>query len=292
MRDKILALLREKGPMFPAEVAAKLGGNSFLMKVYLSELVSEKHLLASSFGLKEGKIYFLPGQEKAAEKKVNQILSIKRTPLMYSDSKNKKLSSETLEKQRKFAQLAAEAEKKDAEFERIKAQRMKELETQRKQEAARQEKFLKEQARKQTLEKQRQRNFQSKAPIIHKPNIQQTQQTSAYFKQKQEIKKAKSSNFIDNAMNFLQEHHIEITEELESKKKEIDLLLNVPSPLGPLPFFCRIRDKKKINDADLSLVHSQALQKNMNALLLTPGSLSKSAQEFLEKTKNMFVKII
>ncbi len=270
MKDRIFALLKEKGPMFPAEVAAKLGGNSFLAKAYLSELVSGGAIRAESMGLKEGFIYFLPGQEKIAEKKVQEVINFKRTPSMYSEGK-KNISPELLEKQKKFSQLTNETLQKDKEMEIRRMQRIRELE----------EKRRIDQRKKQEEAKRISSDTQGRKL--------KERSLSASVQEKHESK----DSFEDMAMDFIQKNGITIVEELESKRKtEIDLIVEVPSPVGNLPFFCKIRNKKKINDSDLSLVHSTAISKNMNALLITKGELSKSAKSFLEKTDNLIVKKI
>ncbi len=272
MKDRILALLREKGPMFPAEVSAKLGGNSFLAKAYLSELVSSGAIRADSLGLKEGFIYFLPGQEKIAEKKVSDVLSFKRTPSMYS-SGNRNVSPEVAEKQKKFSQLTNETLKKDKEMEMRRRQKMREIEERKKSEA--------------------QKRSAEKHPSKPSTNSYSSSQNSASVsapvpEKKQEEKK---ESFEDIAMNFISRNSITIVEELETKKKkELSLIVEVPTPIGNMPFFCKVRNKKKINDTDLSLVHSEAVSRNMNALFITGGSLSKAAKSFLEKTDNLIVK--
>ena len=269
MRDKILAFLREKGPSFPAEVASYVGGNSFLIKAYLSELVSENKIISAKMGLKEGLIYFLPGQQQIAELKVNEIINIKRTPSMYSkQDTNKNISPELLEKQRKFSQIAEESLKKEMR-DKANFQKLKEIEQRRRNEPLIQG------------EKTRTEVFRKEVP------------TSSFEMDTATLPKIEEKgNFNDKAMNFISRNDIKIIEEIESKKGELNLILEVPTPIGNFPFFCKIKNKKKVNDSDLSLVHSIASSKNMGALLITGGSLSKSADEFLEKTKNLFIKII
>ena len=103
MKENIFNLLRESGPMFPAEVSAKVGGNSFLAKAFLSELVFEGRIISDRMGLEDGLIYFLPGQEKLAEEKVKEVLNVKRTASMYSQGKKENINPELAEKQRKIA---------------------------------------------------------------------------------------------------------------------------------------------------------------------------------------------
>ena len=61
------------------------------------------------------------------------------------------------------------------------------------------------------------------------------------------------------------------------KGKEIDFLAEMSTELGPLKVFIKAKDKKKINDADLALIHS-----SYPIVLLTSGELTKKAKEYIQ----------
>ena len=49
--------------------------------------------------------------------------------------------------------------------------------------------------------------------------------------------------------------------EIVSKNKEFDLIADIPSPIGTLRYFCKIYNKPKVNDGDLSNAYLKGLQK-------------------------------
>ena len=61
------------------------------------------------------------------------------------------------------------------------------------------------------------------------------------------------------------------------------MIAYVPSGLGKIKFFIAYRNKKKISEADISMVFSRSQVKNVPAILLSNGELTKKAKEHLEK---------
>jgi len=115
-----------------------------------------------------------------------------------------------------------------------------------------------------------------------------------------EIKKELTKKTIDKD-SFLKEIHnyfninkIKI-EELQNKKKntEIDFIIQIQTSIGYLKYFCKAKNKKKINEADLSsaLINSQS--NNLPLLFLTNGDLTKKTIEMLNNEfKNIIIKKI
>lgn len=65
------------------------------------------------------------------------------------------------------------------------------------------------------------------------------------------------------------------------KNSEIEYVVDVPSSLGPLGYYCRAKTKKKINEADLASAFVGSQKKKLPVLFLTTGTLTKKAQEAL-----------
>ena len=65
------------------------------------------------------------------------------------------------------------------------------------------------------------------------------------------------------------------------KKSEIDLIISVPSGVGNIEYFCKAKNKKRINHADLSSAFVQGQLKKLPVLFITTGSLTKKAKEML-----------
>ncbi|MBI2577121.1 hypothetical protein HYV84_07960 [Candidatus Woesearchaeota archaeon] len=66
-------------------------------------------------------------------------------------------------------------------------------------------------------------------------------------------------------------------------KGELDFQLQVPSAVGMLPYYCKARDKKSINENDLAGAFVQGQLRKLPVLFITQGTLTKRAKEMLEK---------
>lgn len=74
------------------------------------------------------------------------------------------------------------------------------------------------------------------------------------------------------------------------KSTELDFIIKIPSPVGPLRYFCKAKTKKKVTHADLSALYVQGETKKLPVLFLTKGELNKKAKGMLENEfKNMRV---
>lgn len=64
VRDKIIELIRVKGPVIPAQISKEISFDIIITSAYLSELVNHKKLRISKLKIGGGSpLYFLPGQE-------------------------------------------------------------------------------------------------------------------------------------------------------------------------------------------------------------------------------------
>jgi hypothetical protein len=97
--------------------------------------------------------------------------------------------------------------------------------------------------------------------------------------------------FWDKVQVFLKASNITLHESSVVKKKtEFDVLLALPSPVGQLQYYCKVRSKKKILDTDLSAAFVQGQMRKLPVLFITDGELTKSAKDFLVQVKGITVK--
>lgn len=95
---------------------------------------------------------------------------------------------------------------------------------------------------------------------------------------------ALSDPFFNEIRAFCAKSNIKILEHsLVKKRQDYDLVLEIPSPVGPLVYYTKARNKQKLNDADLSAAFVQGQLKKLPAMLLAPGELSKKGSELLAK---------
>ena len=97
--------------------------------------------------------------------------------------------------------------------------------------------------------------------------------------------------FLQQVMSFFAANNITVLEQIVLKKKtEYDFVVQLQSQVGQLNYYCKAKKKKSIAESDLSHAFVQGQLKKLPVLFLTPGSLSKSAQELLKELKGLTVK--
>ena len=105
---------------------------------------------------------------------------------------------------------------------------------------------------------------------------------------KEEPKKLKhvekdTSKFLGQLKNYFVYKNIHmVASEIVRKGREINLIAVVPSNLGNLKYYVKAKNKKTINDGDLTLALSEGQQRKMPVLFLSTGKLTKKAEKHLE----------
>lgn len=95
------------------------------------------------------------------------------------------------------------------------------------------------------------------------------------------------SNICKNAFGrkitvYFDEKSIKIERYEQIKKnKEFWFVLRVPSTIGSSKFFCKVIDKKKISEGDLSYTLVEGQHKQLPVLFMTTGSLNKKTEEVM-----------
>jgi len=100
--------------------------------------------------------------------------------------------------------------------------------------------------------------------------------------------------FYKQIKNYFNEKKIIIRNyKITRKNSEIDLLVEVPSSVGNLNYYCKAKNKKKCNDGDLSTAFVQGQAKKLPILFVTTGDVTKKAESMLStEFKNMTIKKI
>ena len=74
-----------------------------------------------------------------------------------------------------------------------------------------------------------------------------------------------------------------VVEESVRKNREHSYVARIPSQIGKLDFYVKIKNKKVITPTDLSLAYSEGQLKKLPVLFISNGVLTKKAQENLAK---------
>jgi hypothetical protein len=96
--------------------------------------------------------------------------------------------------------------------------------------------------------------------------------------------------FLKKIKSFFDNNNITIHEVNTIKKKtEFDLVIEIPTPLGNLFYFCKAKNNKRISNSDLSSAFVQGQLKKLPVVFLSPGVLTKPAVIFMKDLKGLTV---
>ena len=96
--------------------------------------------------------------------------------------------------------------------------------------------------------------------------------------------------FLKRVRFFFERNKIVIRELTTVKKKiEFDFVIEVPSPLGNLIYFCKAKNNKRISNSDLSNAYVQGQLNKLPVVFLSPGELAKPAKIFMKDLKGLTV---
>jgi len=113
---------------------------------------------------------------------------------------------------------------------------------------------------------------------------------------KEKIKKPKQykeDEFLASLSKFFEKNNIKVAaSEIIRKNAEIDLVVEIPSVVGSLQYYCKAKNKKRISDSDLSSAYVKGQLRKLPVLFISTGELSDKAEELLSKELNLKFKKI
>jgi len=299
MIDKsvVLTIVENKGPVLPRDVVKEVGGDTFLVGAILSQLVDKKEIKISHTKIGGSPVYYTSGQKeklqdlykflKEKEKEAYDLIKSKQVmrdatspPAIRVALRNIRDFAKPLEVKikgvkeifwkwylldnNKVESFIREIVKKDFSSSTVKEKEPKPIEEEPPQ-----------------VEKEKQQILQKEEP----KEIEEKKETP-----KPEIKTDEKQELLEQVKTHFTNKNIEIIEEkVIRKNSEIEMIVNVPSPVGMLKFFCKIRKKKKNTDKDLSSAYVEGQMKKLPVLYVTTGTFTKKAEQLLETEFNMAI---
>ena len=273
MKDKIIEFIKENGPSLPVQVVSKIGGDSFIANAYLSEMVEKKNILQSEERVGSVPVYYLPGQEELMVKKIKDLNFTVKTARTF---------------QKKRVEDTPELESKRKDFDR----RLKEIE---KGETHRQEKKKSalEKAReliKRTVERPRvevpRPNMEVSKPIeqpkIEKPMVRSKVKVPKIVEARK-VETVEETTFSKRALEFLEKSNVEVLKSENLTDNSGACIVRAPSSVGPLKFYVKLWSKKRLNKSDVAESYALALEKKMPVIILTNGTVAKTAKKYLSE---------
>ena len=281
-RDRILEFIKLKGPVLPVQISKEIGSNILMASAHLAELTASKRLKISTIKVGGSPLYYLQGQEvmlqkftanmNDKEKKAFDLLSQSK---ILRDAEQEPVIRVALREIKDFAIPLNVTHNNNKEmFWKWYLANNEEAEILIKQ---------KLQILEKPVEEKIQKDIKEQEPIetIQKQSKEKPKEARKYKP------RDKEDNFLKDIMKFFEKNRINvISSDIIKKNSEIDFLVELPSVVGNLQYYCKARNKKKISDSDLSNAYVKGQFKKLPVIVLSPGELSSKAQEILAKELN------
>ncbi len=310
-RDKALSLVRMKGPLLPGQINKELNVNVLFASAMLSELVDSKLIRLSHAKIGGSPVYYAPGQESRLEQvlfpylneKDKEVLKLLKQRGVLKDNELTPLQRVSLRGGLKDFAVPLEVvlpggselfwkwlllPDSDAEnfIKAILKVDKKEEKPLPKQEIVQPKKET--QLPKPIIEHRREEHIK---PIseFSRPELKIEAKTekrqTVEEPPKIEVPLAMVEDvFLDKIRKYFKDHDIGIKSySLVKKGAEFDFIIEVPSAVGNIEWYCKAKKKKSYNEADLSSTMIQGQLKKLPSLLLITGELTKKTKALLEK---------
>jgi hypothetical protein len=292
-RDKILSMA-QTAPLLPSNVAKALSTNSIMAGAMLSEMCAKGLLKTSTLKVGGSPLYYAPGKEAQL---LNHLSSInekdRRTVLRLQEEKIIReneadpLTRVSLQTVKDFAKpLIVQYNNQQETFWKWFELSDKDAEN----------------LIRQKIEPTPQPKAQPEPPKASPEPVKSAEKPKSAPKPVEKPRPVQETlapkpaaepagDFWEKLHGFFAQSSITLQEKTVIKKKtDFDLLVELPSPVGTLAYYCKARSKKKITDADISAAYVQGQIKKLPVIFITDGELTKQAQAILGQLKGITVK--
>ena len=297
--QKVLEIVRLKGPVIPTQVSSDLGTTSLLVSAVLSELVSNSTLKISSVKVGGTPLYYAPGQEeklqnytKYLHEKEVKAYGMLKSDRVLQDSLLEPVVRVALRNIKDFAVPIRVSDSgnvelfwkwyllPNAEVEEIIKNKLHKSEERGGAERETAKTPEKETGSKASEPDEYPGNSRQQTAL----KVPEGKPSQPVPKKKARVQKAKTGDFAKKVAEYFSKNRIEILQKIENRKRsEDDFLVSVPSPVGSIKYYARAKDKKICNEGDLSTAFVQGQNRKMPTLFLTSGKITKKAGEMLQK---------
>ena len=317
-KEKILEIIKQKGPLLPVQLSKEISQNVLISSAVLGELVSTGKIKFSRTKVGGSPLYYLEGQENRlqqlytqlhdTEKKIYDLLKQKKvlrdkslepafrvalrqirdfaTPLEINIGQDVELFwkwyLDSNEEIKPIIEGIIENEiKKKIEMEKPKIEKEKKEEVSKPIERPIPESELREKLRQELLKELKE---ELRKEILMQKSVVNVDKKEQERLEKEQKKKELDEKdiFLAKIRKYFQQKNIQISYyEIIKRKNEIDLTVNVPSAVGNIQYYCKAKNKRKINDNDISSAFLKGNQKKMPVLFLTTGDIIKKTQDKL-----------
>ncbi len=292
-KEKILSIIQKNGPSFPVQIARAINVSPLFTSVFLSELFEDNKLKMSHMKVGSSSLYFLPGQESQLENFIEHLnqrekeaFSLIKSSLVLEDGRQTPVMRVALRAIKDFA-IPFKITSNNAEMIFWKYFPLSDEEFDLKIQKILNPAFIPPQ-KKPKQETKEEKSEESKQKPETNEEIKKIPEIPQIKEPKSRKKKPEStSEFAEKLRDYLLAKDVEFLETILEKKKEFVAKVRVDTLFGKQEYYMIAKDKKKINETDLTLALQKAQTEKMPALILSPGEIDKKAHAHLKEWRNM-----
>jgi hypothetical protein len=270
--EKTYQFIKIRGPVIPVQIAKELGTDILMASAILSELVSNKRLEISSLKVGSTPVYYLKEQEirlqsysKYLNDKEQKAFTLLREKQILKDTEQEPVIRVALRQIKDFAKPMNVTIKGSQELYW--------------------KWYLIDNQEASGLIK-KQLGIVENKPSIQKEIVKKKEQQQKIVQPKVSKPREKKPEgvFFQKVLSYLQRNNIIIDDkQVIRKNTEMEMVIQMPTPVGKVPYFCVVKNKKRVSDNDISAAFAKGQIRKLPVLLVTPGELTKKAQELIQK---------
>lgn len=309
-RERIVEFVKIKGPILPVQISKEIGTNILMASAHLAELTASQRLKISTIKVGGSPLYYLPGQESMLQKfignmndKEKKAFDLLQQSKVLRDSEQEPVIRVALREIKDFAiplNVTHDGSREvfwkwylapNDEAERIIKSKLDILEKPVEKRIEEKKPEVQKQIMKEKIEPVQKQTVKEKieqrAEPVQKQAAKEKTEAKTEVLQKESKKykpREKDDIFLKDIMKFFERNKINIiSSEIIKKNLELDFIVEIPSVVGNLQYYCKARNKKKISDSDLSNAYVKGQLKRLPVIVLAPGELSTKANEMIGK---------
>ena len=283
LKFKVIEYIRMRGPVIPVQISKQIGSNILFAGAVLSELLASGKIKISTAKIGGSPVYYMPGQESRLTMLYNYLNQREKNAydLLNKDKILRDRALQPVERValREIKDFAYPLQVNDELFWRWYLVSEEEAKTlinpviEKEQQVIEIPRVIQEQVQVKEEKLEIVEEIKPEVEIQERlqPEIKVEIKKDEKIKERKRIgKEAKKEDFILMLKNYFNNKRVKIVEEnIVKKGKEFDYIVEIPSHVGDVRFFLSAKDKKKINDADLSLCHNKSQLKKLPLMILT-----------------------
>ncbi|MEM3405485.1 MAG: hypothetical protein QW117_00715 [Candidatus Pacearchaeota archaeon] len=300
IKNRIIEFLKNNGPSLPIHISKAINLNTLFTSAFLSELSSEKRIKISNLKIGGSPLYYLEENVSMLENFSNYLIGkekeaflLLKSNLVLQDNELPPAIRVALRSLKDFAiSFTIKIDSQEVLFWRyFKTTEDESIEKAKeiiRKKSIPSTSIVEKGIKSEYTSKESKEEFKEK--IIEKEEKKKEEKIIEDTQEKIKRKKDRvieESTFIKEIKEKLHEANIEIIEQKEIGKKELEAIVRIDSNIGKIMFYCVFKSKKTISEVDLAFYLQKAQGHRLPLLFISDGKLNKKALYYLQEWKTL-----